>query len=335
MITILNFYHSFSLLNSFACLQNISMKKIIIIKSFFIVPLVLATLMPWLAEAVDPDTKNIMPAQNIKKVLMPNLTVNFQLNSTLGSKETAYYSRIVEKMLEDMPRKLKLEGDESNLLSGSNNYDTLKIVAYLPPVDEELSDNPLNKIVKRFDISFELPRAKKLERLANATTDETAVINQNNSYTEFMSEVGLMSAGVSPTDVMKASTLSPVMDKSVIENVVKSASDLPAVQGKTKPIVKVKKDLILKYFDNSSTLSQVQKDKLDTLAGIIKNTAIQNIKITTQTAASPFELWTEVRDLRVKYLTKTLKKMGVTLDKLNVSFIHLKSQGRQFIRLDL
>ncbi|MFT7144390.1 MAG: hypothetical protein ACI9TY_001615 [Alphaproteobacteria bacterium] len=316
------------------------------IKKFSIVPLALACCVPLLAFAREGDkkmdTSSVMPAQNVKNILMPNLTVNFQLNSTLGSKETAYYSNIVEKILADLPRKIDLQGEEADLLSGSNRYDTLKVIAYLPPTGEEVSDDPLNKITKSFDISFELPREKKLKRLASANSEnDLVVVDRKDSYANFMAKVGLIKDGEDiSASAMPVAPIIPIEEVKAdagaesVKVVAKKVDKNTATNQVKKPVVPIQ-TITLKYFDNGTDFVKEQTDDLEKWAKSIKLSATKDLKIITQTAGSPFETWGDVLTVRMKRLEIFLKAHGVDLAKLKVNYIHLKSTGRQSISIGI
>tara|TARA_R110000868_G_scaffold189695_2_gene433049 strand:- start:95794 stop:96780 length:987 start_codon:yes stop_codon:yes gene_type:complete len=289
------------------------------------------------------DTASIMPEANIKSGLMPNLTVNFQLNSTLGPEETAYYAKIVEKMLSDMPKKIQLEGEERHLLSGSNQYDTLKVVAYLPPVNEEISDNPLNKVVKKFDISFELPREKKLERvIATAKTGQAIVVEQKDSYETFMAKVGIMKDGgdISASAVPLPPIQEPEEPSKKVESSVKtstvSAGKVTPKKALEKPKAVVKiKPVELTYFDANSDFISAHQKSFDAFVAQFKSSGQNHLSVITQTMASPFTPWADVRDARVTHLKELLQSAGVDVSKVKFSFVHLKSISKQTVLLEI
>lgn len=305
----------------------------------------LATAAPFSVLAQDnlaAETRAILPENTQQSILMPNLAVNFQLNSTLGEKETEYYARIVEKILNGLPKNLVLEGDERHLLSGSNKFDTLKVVAYLPAQGEEKSDDPFNKIAKTYNIQFELPREKKLERLANSDGTPPSIVEVQEELNDFLSRVdkevsqtSVTESGVSDADV--AEKLDTVVTADVVEKVEKK-ENVPAVQVVQKPSEPVKpknviREVNLNFYDNEVVFGLSQMDMFKKFAQSVKSQKVQKIRMVTQTAPSPFSSWEEVQDDRIRNIKRLLKDEGVNVGSIEFSLIKMKSTFKQGIDL--
>ncbi|MAI07497.1 MAG: hypothetical protein CMF61_00925 [Magnetococcales bacterium] len=274
------------------------------------------------------QTREIMPENTQKSILMPNLAVNFQLNSTLGEKETEYYARVVEKILNSLPKKLVLEGDERHLLSGSNKFDTLKVVAYLPAQGEERSDDPFNKIAKTYNIEFELPREKKLERLAKAGDEKPSIVEVQEGLDSFLNRVN----GELSVDESSESDVSKTQEVGQL-----SAVDTAAVVEKTEKVStaqNILREVNLNYYDNEVAFGLGQMDVFKKFAQSVKSSKVQKMRLVAQTASSPFSSWEEVQGNRIKNIMRLLKDEGVDVGAIEFSFIKMKSNFKQSIQIN-
>jgi hypothetical protein len=280
----------------------------------------------------EADTRSILPENTQKSMLIPNLAINFQLNSTLGEKETEYYARIVEKILANLPKKITLEGEERHLLSGSKKYDSLKVVAYFPAKGEERADDPFNKITKMYNIEFELPKEKKLKRIALAAngTPET-LIERQGSFQEFLAKVSTGTASVSSTIVSQdiSNSVQPIVPLQTAVNSMQKNLKSPI----QKPTIQLMRRINLNYFDANVDFKSAQMVDLKKFAQSVKSEKVQKIRVVTHTAPSPFSPWTEIQENRIQALMRTLKNEGVDVNGLEFSFIHMKSTYKQSIDL--
>lgn len=275
------------------------------------------------------ETRAILPQNTQKSMLTPNLAVNFQLNSTLGDKETEYYARIVEKILKSLPKKIALEGDERHLLSGSHRFDTLKVIAYFPSKGEEKSDDPFNKITKFYNIEFELPKEKKLQRLSKLGDEEPTIIERQESLDDFLAQVNTEISGKFKQAEDISKSIQPVVP---IQPVTAQANSKKSKVAKTAPSAVVRQ-VHLDYFDNEIAFKPDQIGHLKRFASSLKGEKVQKVRVVTQTASSPFASWEEVQDNRVDELMRLFKAQGVDVGSIDFSFIHVKSTFKQSIEL--
>lgn len=152
---------------------------------------------------------------------VPNLTVNFSLNSVADPATTQYYTQIVEEMLRNLPRKVSLSGDPASLVQTEPVYDHLKVVSYLPKADTD--PNSLSeKDIRYFTVEFEVP-----EGLVNLTevddlppgVESQSIVVHKGKYEDFVDilyndgtrtsastaprrEIGLEKAGINMNDIM-------------------------------------------------------------------------------------------------------------------------------------
>ena len=286
------------------------------------------------------QTREIMPENTQKSILMPNLAINFQLNSTLGEKETEYYARIVEKVLNSLPKKLVLEGDEKHLLSGSNKFDTLKVVAYLPAQGEERSDDPFNKIAKTYNIQFELPKEKKLERLAKAGDEKPSIVEVQEGLDSFLNrvnrEVSVNESSVS--DVSKTQEVGQLLavdTAAVVEKTEKvSTAQIDKTSQKPAKPQNILREVNLNYYDNEVAFGLGQMDLFKKFAQSVKSEKVQKMRLVAQTASSPFSSWEEVQNNRIKNIMRLLKDEGVDVGAIEFSFIKMKSNFKQGIQIN-
>ena len=284
------------------------------------------------------ETKAVMPAQTQKSMLTPNLTVNFQLNSTLGEKETAYYAKIVDRILKGLPKKIELDGDERDLLSGSDVYDTLKVVAYFPTSGEERADDPFNKIAKTYNIQFELPKENRLKRLVRSGDVSPTMVVSKVSLDEFMAQQGeeALASEVSKTakELVEATTQAAQLP--AVES-AKVAAKTAAVQKSKVAEVKVVKPKVvlqkarLDFYGDEQSLSGMQEALVKKLAQSYKSSGAQTLKIVTASAPTPFTKWQDVRDSRLKAIQDIFSAYGVKLTPKNVNYVHVRSTLKQYV----
>lgn len=289
------------------------------------------------------ETRAILPENTQPSALMPNLAVNFQLNSTLGEKETEYYARIVEKILKSLPKKLVLEGEEKHLLSGSNKFDTLKVVAYLPAQGEEKSDDPFNKIAKTYNIQFELPREKKLKRLVKAGDEPPTIVEVQEDLDDFLNRVdGAVSveekttrtdSSEGETKQLEAVSTANVVEKNEAKQQELKSEKQNALPKKVEKPKVLKRDLYLNYYDNEIAFGLSQMDEFKKFAKSVKSENVLNIQLISQTAPSPFSSWQEIQSDRVNYIRQLLKEEGVNVDSIDFSLIKTKSTFKQGISI--
>lgn len=279
-------------------------------------------------------TAAALPSAVSAPILVPNLTVNFKLNSTLGEKETAYYTKIVERILESLPKEITLTPEESNLLSGSGQYDTLKVIAYLPPSDEKIANNPLNKITKTFDIQFELPKERRLARLSREDETGRTFVEMEGSAEAFLTgEKAATETGDAPLNLNAVETAAatqveiatPKTPEEVAEAAIKKPSSLSATQTQK---------LSLEYFDDSSAYASKDDAQFSKLVNSLKAKGKGKVHVVTSTLASPFYSWQSVRDKRIEALMEKLKNAGISLDNFEFSLIHVSSALRQNIQFE-
>lgn len=290
------------------------------------------------ADSALAETKAVMPAQTQKSMLTPNLTVNFQLNSTLGEKETAYYAKIVDRILKGLPKKIELDGDERDLLSGSDIYDTLKVVAYFPTSGEERADDPFNKIAKTYNIQFELPKENRLKRLVKSGDASPTMVVSKVSLDEFMAQQG---EGASASEVSKTSeelvaATTQAAQLPAVES-AKVAAKTAAVQKSKVAEVKVVKPKVvlqkarLDFYGDEQSLSGMQEALVKKLAESYKSSGSQTLKVVTASAPTPFTKWQDVRDSRLKAIQDIFSAYGVKLTPKNVNYVHVRSTLKQYV----
>lgn len=285
------------------------------------------------------DTRSILPENTQKSILMPNLAINFQLNSTLGEKETEYYARIVEKILADLPKKIVLEGDERHLLSGSKKYDTLKVIAYFPANGEERSDDPFNKITKIYNIQFELPKESKLKRIASEDEGELpSIVERQENFEDFLTKMNKAIMDTSQTDIAEGTP------EVILKSPQQLVSSISNNQVKVEPIAEKKiekqntsvniiRQIHLNYFDADNSFKPSQAEDFKRFIKSIKDEKPQKIRVVTQTAANPFMPWKQIQENRVNALMRALKSEGVDTAGLEFSFIYMKSTFKQSVDL--
>ena len=292
------------------------------------------------ADSALAETKAVMPAQTQKSMLTPNLTVNFQLNSTLGEKETAYYAKIVDRILKGLPKKIELDGDERDLLSGSDVYDTLKVVAYFPTSGEERADDPFNKIAKTYNIQFELPKENRLKRLVKSGDVSPTMVVSKVSLDEFMAQQGegALASDVSKTaeELAAVTTTAQAAQLPAVES-AKVAAKTAAVQKSKVAEVKVVKPKVvlqkarLDFYGDEQSLSGMQEALVKKLAQSYKSSGAQTLKVVTASAPTPFTKWQDVRDSRLKAIQDIFSAHGVKLTPKNVNYVHVRSTLKQYV----
>lgn len=292
------------------------------------------------ADSALAETKAVMPAQTQKSMLTPNLTVNFQLNSTLGEKETAYYAKIVDRILKGLPKKIELDGDERDLLSGSDVYDTLKVVAYFPTSGEERADDPFNKIAKTYNIQFELPKENRLKRLVKSGDVSPTMVVSKVSLDEFMAQQGegALASDVSKTaeELAAVTTTAQAAQLPAVES-AKVAAKTAAVQKSKVAEVKVVKPKVvlqkarLDFYGDEQSLSGMQEALVKKLAQSYKSSGAQTLEIVTASAPTPFTKWQDVRDSRLKAIQDIFSTHGVKLTPKNVNYVHVRSTLKQYV----
>ena len=292
------------------------------------------------ADSALAETKAVMPAQTQKSMLKPNLTVNFQLNSTLGEKETAYYAKIVDRILKGLPKKIELDGDERDLLSGSDVYDTLKVVAYFPTSGEERADDPFNKIAKTYNIQFELPKENRLKRLVKSGDVSPTMVVSKVSLDEFMAQQGegALASDVSKTaeELAAVTTTAQAAQLPAVES-AKVAAKTAAVQKSKVAEVKVVKPKVvlqkarLDFYGDEQSLSGMQEALVKKLAQSYKSSGAQTLKVVTASAPTPFTKWQDVRDSRLKAIQDIFSAHGVKLTPKNVNYVHVRSTLKQYV----
>ncbi|MEC8466783.1 MAG: hypothetical protein VXY83_00345 [Pseudomonadota bacterium] len=290
------------------------------------------------ADSALAETKAVMPAQTQKSMLTPNLTVNFQLNSTLGEKETAYYAKIVDRILKGLPKKIELDGDERDLLSGSDVYDTLKVVAYFPTSGEERADDPFNKIAKTYNIQFELPKENRLKRLVKSGDVSPTMVVSKVSLDEFMAQQGegALASEVSKTAEELVSATTQAAQLPAVES-AKVAAKTAAVQKSKVAEVKVVKPKVvlqkarLDFYGDEQSLNSIQESLVKKLARSYKSSGAQTLKIVTASAPTPFTKWQDVRDSRLKAIQDIFSAHGVKLTPKNVNYVHVRSTLKQYV----
>lgn len=150
---------------------------------------------------------------------VPNLTINFSLNSVADPETTQYYTQIVEELLRGLPRKVSLAGDPASLVQTEPVYDHLKVVSYLPKPGTD--PNGLSeKDIRYFTVEFEVPEGLvnliELDELPPGVEGQSIVVHKG-KYEDFVDilyndaeegaatntpAVGLEKAGMDLNDIM-------------------------------------------------------------------------------------------------------------------------------------
>lgn len=297
--------------------------------------------------------------KNKKKALIPNLSVHFTLNSALSQEETEYYKEIVQEILKKMPKQVALTGENRSLLSGSNHYDRLRVVSYLPDM-EAVEENPTAKDIHYFDIQFEVPDQKKLRQILRQEKKQynPSVFVRTDKLDAFMQKVDLLRMGeeieelpqerenlenqaISSEVLEKPETLKiaklqePDVTSSLTKQTNKEAKERPT-KAEKKELKKVKntskKETVIPKKPAPKTFTiNYSGDRIDFTPSKDLETALKTAKsvcILSQTMNSPF--------LEAETLYET--RLGVLVEKINVatlikSEIRLKSNTKQYFKI--
>ncbi len=172
------------------------------------------------AQSQPANTVGYEAASETEVASVPNLTVNFSLNSVADPETTQYYTQIVEEMLRNLPRKVSLTGDPASLVQTEPVYDHLKVVSYLPKANTD-PNGLAEKDIRYFTVEFEVPEGLvnliEVEDLPPGVESQSIVVHKG-KYEDFVDilyndgselettpqtpEVGLQKAGMTMDDIM-------------------------------------------------------------------------------------------------------------------------------------
>ena len=293
------------------------------------------------------------------KAIIPNLSVHFTLNSAISEEETEYYKEIVEELLHSMPKEVELRGANRSLLSGSQKYDKLRVVSYLPDATL-LKDDPTARDISYFDIKFEAPDAEKLARMKaqDKALYNPSVFVRTDRLEAFMKKVDALRGGEEMQELP-----TPSVEEGDIENQSISAAALvmpkprPLPEPKAMPAKSTRSskteaskteapkpeqpkpeapkpvEYKLTYMGDVAAPRSLDDKALQNFADKIKKSG--RLDIVSYTVNSPFQAADTLYELRLEKLQSMLESKGVMWNGLKVSEIRLRASlsGAQEIQL--
>lgn len=301
------------------------------------------------------------------KSLVPNLSVHFTLNSAIPEEETEYYKEIVQEILRKIPKKVELRGENRSLLSGSNEYDKLRVVSYLPD-PENLKDNPTAREIVFFDIDFEKVDDRKLSQLIRKDEElfNPSVFVRTDKLDAFMKKVEAIRAGEEvdalpaldsgsavenqtiSSDILtlpkpeepKNGAVKPKIDKPLVKEAKSKESKIASVQPKKKNLpevksahqVKMKKvDFNLEYIGDITKARNLDLKNISTFVEAVKKSG--RLNIISYTAHTPFQDSSSLFAARLKEIKRVLEENGILWNGLKVTELRMRTQGNQRIEL--
>lgn len=300
--------------------------------------------------------------------LVPNLSVTFNLNSTLDEESTEYYSAIVEELLKNLPRRVELHGENKKLLESGRDLDHMKVVAYLPTSNEDgLSGD---RDLRYFDVEFFAPKKKLSINEIDGISPEAfgkAIVVQKGRYEDFLKKVSAlrsedgkalmdvdnafskMEKGVQKGDSLNSTMFDKELNRIAKEGSVEKidAAKLKVAKpqppkGKVKPVKVVKsgkakpvsRHLEVAYFDNSADLSTTDKAKMVKFIQALKGKDIQKIRVVSQSLEGSDKSALDISNARFGYLKNLMKEQGVQVSSKQWSAIMVQAPFFQSLKIE-
>lgn len=280
-----------------------------------------------------------------KPMPTPNLTVTFNLNSSVPEAQTAYYAEIVEELLRNIPRRVELYGDNKKMLSDYRNLDHMKVLAYLPTSKEDgLSGE---RELRYFEVEFYAPK-KLPESLAKDM--KNVVVRHEGRYEDFLTKISDIKgdAGQSLVNVDKAfdRTESGLrsLSKAQLEAQEKAerakkraaaqkAKSQPKAKAQPKPQKSESQQMIktvsASFFGDAAMASGSDLKKLEKLFQSLKGKKVQKVRVLSQAMEN------EISRSRLKAVQQLARENGVDVADDKWSTVMVKSPLFQTLKVEV
>ena len=252
-------------------------------------------------------------------VLTPNMTVNIKLNSALSDKETAFYSKIAQDIINQIPREVTLDEQMSKLREINDQHEHVNIVSYLPATEDVSTD----KLIQHFKVKFVFADDE------GAKTPEEATISA--------ATVGLKKP--QPPKEPEPEPAKPESEQKATPELQPKVAPKPATPAPVvkKPAPKAPKvsDLRLAYQADETELSFAQRHELMKLVNKIRATKHQpeGYTFVVRSYNGPTGENTWLAQERLRSVTALLRQQDINLARANVTEIYIHTNNEQFVEV--
>lgn len=251
-----------------------------------------------------------------EKILTPNMTVNIKLNSALGDKETAFYSKIAQDIISQIPREVALDKQMSKLREINEKHEHVNIVSYLPATDDVSTD----KLIQHFKVKFIFADDE------GAQTPEEATISA--------ATVGLKKPQPPEEQQPPAPQSEPEPEAT---KPVAQAEPKPKPQSKkaSKPNAPKVPDLRLAFQADETELSFAHRKELMGLVNKIRQTSHApdgyTFVVRSYNGPAGKNIW--LAEERLRAVTALLRQQDINLARANVTEIFIHTNNDQFVEV--
>ena len=277
--------------------------------------------------------------------LTPNLTVNIVLNSALSEKETEFYSKIAQDLINRLPRELRLDDQMRKLKDMDNKYENMNVVAYFPP---DATVSGVDKVIKHFKVRFsfdgksDLKRPEDAEKIAVPLKPESEETLPNDTLT-----VGLIKPPLPDVTPAEGNTVAEAEDTSVTaattpaEKPAAPAAEPAAAPAKPKPAPKKvvapkvsTRKLRLEYTADNTDLSLPQRQQLMRFIHQLReDNRVKDFVFVVRSYAGPFGDMSGLGEERLHGITALMRQQDINVSHSGVTEIYIQSDADQFIEL--
>jgi len=287
------------------------------------------------------DKQDSAPAPSAE--LTPNLTVNIVLNSALSEKETEFYSKIAQDLINRLPRELRLDDQMRKLKDLDSKYENMNVVAYFPP---DATVSGVDKVIKHFKVRFsfdgksDLKRPEDAEKISVPFKPESEEALPNDTLTVGLIKPPLPDANA--PDVNPAAEVADTSTTVVIPPAEKPAE--PAAKPAAKPAKPEPKKVVapkvstrklrLEYTADNTDLSLPQRQKLmQFIRQLREDNRVKDFVFVVRSYAGPFGDMSSLGEDRLHGITALMRQQDINVSHSGVTEIYIQSDADQFIEL--